>query len=390
MRVALSVIAKFHHFTLGRELLRHGVLDRIYSGYPWFKLKNEGVPRHKVDCWPVPHSLRMGLARSGLLSARMKPGFDDWAQRSFEAHVARSLPEGLDIFHGLGRYSLKPGQRIQTMGGRFILDVGSSHIDNQIAVNSMEHRDLGLPFHGPKSRTVERLKQEYEAADLITVPSDFVLQTFLDHGVARDKLAKVPYGVDISKFAPQPVADDGVFRVVFIGGLTLRKGIRYLVDGFNRAAIPGSELILIGSQSAETDAALRGLALDGVTMTGHLPQAELPTWLSRATVFVLPSIEDGVGMVLLQALACGCPVIASTNTGGTEYIRDGENGFVVPIRDPQAIADRLTQLADDPVLAQSMRTQALATAQQAGNAATYGDRMVETYAALLAGRAAAA
>ena len=384
MRVALCVISKFHHFELARQLMRHDALEKIYSGYPWWKLKNEGVPRSKVATWPWLHSSRMALARYKLLSRPVLQNLDDLTHRSFSAHVAKALPAGLDIFHGLGRYSLTAGIAAQKMGARFIVDVGSSHVQTHVDLVTSEAEALNCPVRKPHPNGIDRELKEYEVADLITVPSDFVLQSFLDRGVPREKIAKVPYGVDISRFSPRAVEDDGVFRVVFIGGLSLRKGIRYLIEGFNRAAIPNSELVLIGSMGAQTSHAVKGLNLDRVRMTGHLPQSELPTWLSRSKVFVLPSLEEGLAMVQLQALACGCPVIATTNTGGTEYIRHGENGFVVPIRDPDAIARHLIELADDPAKAKAMREAALKSAHQFGSATIYGDNMVRTYKALLA------
>jgi glycosyltransferase involved in cell wall biosynthesis len=77
-------------------------------------------------------------------------------------------------------------------------------------------------------------------------------------------------------------------------------------------------------------------------------------------VFVLPSIEDGFGMVIGEAMACGCPVIASVNTGASELISDAVDGFIVPIRSPELIADRLQMLADNPELRQRMGSAALA------------------------------
>ncbi len=96
--------------------------------------------------------------------------------------------------------------------------------------------------------------------------------------------------------------------------------------------------------------------------------------MSRSHVLVLPSIEEGLALVQAQALACGCPVICSTNTGGEDLFSDGVEGFIVPVRDPTALADRMQRLADDPALQETMREAALNRVQSIGGWTDYGDR----------------
>lgn len=389
MQVVLSTIARFHSFDLARQLLRHGVLARIFSGYPWWKLKGEGIPREMVDAWPWIVVPRMALARYGALRGAFHQAVDEISHTRFANHVAANLPD-CDIFHGLSRYSLAPGLVAQARGGRFILDVGSSHILTQTRLLENEMEATGIAIDMPHPRAVERELAEYAAADLITLPSRFAIDSFVAQGVPRAKLAKVPYGVDLTRFRPVAIAADGKFRVVFIGALSLRKGVRYLIEAFRRAAIPNSELVLIGSATPETTRLLAGRDMAGIAVTGHVPQPDLTQWLSRATVLVLPSIEDGYGLVLLQAMACGCPVIATTHSGGPDCVADGRNGFVVPAGDADALAAKLAWLAEHPADARAMRNAAISEAAQASNVARYGDAMVDVYHALLADGPAAA
>ena len=386
MRVVLSTISKFHTFDLARQLLRHGVLSRIYSGYPWWKLKDEHVPRSMVDTYPWFVVPRMALARYGLLRRGLHAAVDEISQTRFAGHVARTLPE-CDIFHGLSRYALAPGLEAQRRGHRFILDVGSSHILTQRKLLTAEADTLGIRIDMPHPRAVERELAEYEAADLITLPSGFTVTSFLEEGVPEHKLAKVPYGVDLSRFAPRDVESDGTFRVIFIGALSLGKGIHYLIEAFRKADIPNSELVLIGSHAPETPRLLAGAEGLNVVVTGHVPQPELAGWLSRSTIFVLPSIQEGLALVQLQAMACGCPVIGTTNSGSLDIVTEGENGFVVPIRAPDAIAEKLVWLYEHPDAARAMRKAAIIQAGSASNVARYGDDMVAVYRALLDGTA---
>ena len=96
--------------------------------------------------------------------------------------------------------------------------------------------------------------------------------------------------------------------------------------------------------------------------------------MSRSHALVLPSIEEGLALVQAQALACGCPVICSTATGGEDLFTDGVEGFIVPVRDPEALGGRMQLLADDPPLQTAMRVAALQRVQTIGGWTTYGDR----------------
>jgi glycosyltransferase involved in cell wall biosynthesis len=96
--------------------------------------------------------------------------------------------------------------------------------------------------------------------------------------------------------------------------------------------------------------------------------------MHASDVLVLPSIEDGFGLVMAEAMACGCAIISSTNTGGSDLYTDGVEGYIVPIRDPKALADRLQQLVEDRDLLARMRRAAKAKVAQIGGWSDYGDR----------------
>jgi glycosyltransferase involved in cell wall biosynthesis len=126
------------------------------------------------------------------------------------------------------------------------------------------------------------------------------------------------------------------------------------------------------------------LPLDNVERTGTVPKSDLPTYLSASHVLVLPSIEEGFGLVQGEAMACGCPVISTSSTGAANLFSDGVEGFIVPPRDPAAIADRLQRLADDRNLQQEMRTRSLERVRSLGGWNEYGDRWVSVLQKLCA------
>lgn len=378
MKTVLSTIGRFHFFSLARQLHQRGMLERIFTGYPRWKLRDEGIPDRLISTYPWLPTLRMGLPRFGLFPQWLERPLNNASHVMHDRHVAANMPE-CDIFHGLSRYNLAAGRAAKTRGARYICDVGSSHILTQDALLREEYDRMGVSFAGLDPRGMERELAEYDEADSITLPSGFAVRSFIDHGLPPGKIETIPYGVDVSRFHPVDVEDDGVFRVGFVGSLSVRKGVHYLAKAFALADIPNSELVLIGSPTPETERLLAPAGNLRVVRAGHVPQPLLKHWLSRFQVKVLPSIEDGFGVVLLQAQACGCPTIATVNSGGPDCIEDGVNGFLTPIRDPAAIAEKLVFLAENRDVQRRMGEAALAHARGAGSWDGYGARMAAHY-----------
>ncbi len=117
---------------------------------------------------------------------------------------------------------------------------------------------------------------------------------------------------------------------------------------------------------SEMRTVLPQLPQEGVTFAGTMPQSELKKWMSRSHVMVMPSLDEGMALVQGQALACGCPVIATTASGGADLLSDGVEGFIIPVRDPDALCDRMQRLAEDPALQQRMSEAALQRVRSLG------------------------
>jgi glycosyltransferase involved in cell wall biosynthesis len=192
----------------------------------------------------------------------------------------------------------------------------------------------------------ERLDAEIERADSILVGSDYVADTFVGQGISRAKIEVVPYGVDLGLFTPAAAAraPDGAFRIIYSGQLTQRKGLSYLLRGYARFRRPGSVLTLVGMPVGDV-----GAFAPFADLFEHVPHQPRPALAQRyrdSDVFVLPTLIEGMPLVVVEAMACGLPVIVTAN-GPAGIVRDGIDGFIVPERDEQAIADRLDRLHRD-------------------------------------------
>lgn len=321
-----------------------------------------------VSTFPVLHPALMLLSRFGVSVP------DVWSLRNqliFDRWVAGRVP-ACDVVVAISGCGLLTGTRVQRRGGRYVCDRGSSHIRYQDRILSEEYKRWGISQTACDPRVIEREDAEYAQSDAITVPSDFARRSFLEMGVPANKVFKIPYGVDLSRFAPVDEPSKDRFEVLFVGQVSFRKGIPYLLEAFERFSHPRKRLRIIGSVAGEIRPLLERHLPESVEILGALPQSDLPRIMSKSHVLVLPSIEEGLALVQGQAMACGCPIIASTNTGGSDLFTDGVEGFEIPIRSAAAITQKLNEIADQPHLQEQMRAAALDRVKSIGGWDSYG------------------
>jgi glycosyltransferase involved in cell wall biosynthesis len=389
MQIVQTVFGVFHHFELAREVERRGHLRRVYSTWPWARLKREGLARDKVETFPwlhVPEYMagRLPVDMTWLrdpLGYANAVAFDRWTERRLRRMVraggggsATGGGTKIDALIGISGSSLRAGALVQREGGVFICDRGSTHQRYQEELLAEEFGRWGV--QAPVSDPRDTLREEaiYAACDAITVPSSVAARSFAEMGVPPEKVHVIPYGVRLESFRPTAEPERGAFDVLFAGSVGLRKGVPYLLEAFAQVRHPRKRLRVVGAVQEDIRGVMGRLPMDGVEMIGSVPQAELAAMMSRSHALVLPSIEEGLALVQAQALACGCPVICSTNTGGEDLLSDGVEGFIVPIRDPGAVAERMQRLADDPELQGRMRAAALERVRLIGGWREYGDR----------------
>jgi alpha-maltose-1-phosphate synthase len=379
LRVVQAVCGTFHHFDLARELLSLGCLERIYSTFNRGRLRREKVPDEFVSVFPVLHPAIMLLGRYNVqLPRKLNWQLDLINKVAFDHWVAAHIP-ACDVFVGISSCGLQTGKTVQQRGGKYVCDRGSAHIRVQDRILREEFARWGNGDIACDSKMIEREEREYAQADAITVPSDFARRSFIDMGIATEKVYTIPYGVSLERFQPVASPPPESFEVLFAGGVTFQKGIPYLLEAFRRFRHPRKRLRIVGSVSAEIRPHLARYLPEGAEVIGAVPQIQLKEIMSTSHVLVMPSVQEGLALVQGQAMACGCVLISTTNTGGRDLFTHGVEGFEVPIRSPEAIAEKLELLAGSPELLERMRLAALARVQSLGGWRDYGRR----YAALL-------
>ena len=254
-----------------------------------------------------------------------------------------------------------------------IVERGSAHIEWQWRELTEEGRRTGLFVERPHPKTVEQEIAEYEAADFIAIPSAFAARTFVNCGVPAHKLLINPYGVDLRLFDRRdddrsvPITKE--LRILHVGRVSAQKGAHYLVDAAGR--LRNTRLTFVGAVDPGMHDVVRK---SNVRVVGAVPGSVLPEYYRDSDVFCLLSIQDGLALVVAQAMAMGLPVIATPNTGAEELIDDGETGFIVPARDPGAVASRLRELAQNPELRKRIGQRARARVASGFGWAHYGAR----------------
>ena len=383
MKVAVSVMGRFHAFDLAGQLERRGLLHQLVTSYPAFFAGRWGVPRARVSSVLSSELLQRAWVRMpAALRARFDPG------AAFLAHYARSaarrLRPGADLLVAWSASALPALRRARSLGMATVVERGSTHIAWQTDALTAEYARHGLRPRVAPPEVVARELAEYAEADAIAVPSGFAKRTFVERGVPEERVLQLPYGVSLASFAPPAHPEEDVFRVIHCGRVDLRKGAHLLLEAFAGLDLPRAELWFVGPVASEMERFARRYASARVVFQGPKPQGELAAWYGRCSVFCLASLEEGLAMVIPQAMACGLPVVATPNTGAEELVREGVEGFLVPARDVGALRERLVALHRDPERRRAMGRAARARVESGFGWDDYGDRVVAAYRARLA------
>jgi glycosyltransferase involved in cell wall biosynthesis len=382
MKVTVSVGGRFHAFYLAAELEKRHYLQRLITSYPRYLASRFGVPKSAIRSVVIKEILERGWRRlPSPIRRRINPQY--FVSILFDRLATRYV-ESSDIFVGWSTFALASLKKARNLGAVTILDRGSSHMLHQEKILLEEYERWGVriePFMVPHPKIVKRELEEYAAADYIAVPSLYVKRTFLEQGVPESKIIHVPYGVNLDAFH-QARKEDGVFRVIFVGGMTLRKGVHYLLKAFYELKLQNAELLFVGAMNKEIVPFFKKYE-GSFRHLGHVPQNELYKQYSQGSVFALPSIEEGLAMVQPQAMACGLPVICTTNTGGEDIVRNGIDGFVIPIRDVEALKEKILWMYEHPEERKRMGESAKARVNSGFTWKDYGDKMIAEFQRVL-------
>ncbi|MBI2061781.1 MAG: glycosyltransferase family 4 protein [Nitrospirae bacterium] len=393
MKILLAASSKFHAFHLASQLDRRGhlglFLTSFYSrasGILWKWVRRvdaEAITPSRVRIMPWVEATR-GLDRLPRAAKRaLGMDYTDYWYHPrhflFDLWVSRFVDRTYDLVVGWAEHSLFTMRKAHRLGIPFVLYSGTAHNGYRWPLLTEEFAKWGLDHKLPPQVLARSLK-EYDAAKHLSVVSSYAERTFSERGFAANAIIRVVPGVDATRFRSHPKSDS-VFRMIYAGLMRAGKGIPYLLEAWRKIRPKSAELWLIGSVYDEMRPVLERYR-NHFIYKPRVPQAELPGLLSQADVFALPTLDEGFAAVQLQAMSCGLPLLTTTNSGGEDVVCEGREGFVVPIRDSDALAEKIDWFATHPDETRRMgRSAARAAAGFTWD--RYGDRIVASYGALI-------
>lgn len=346
MRAILSSRAVWHTYHQASALVKAGYLRKFITGRRR-KTRESVIPTNLICNITLPDYLGYAAAkvmpkRRPILNYKMDSLFD---------LLATKRVEQCDIFHSYNGFALRSMQRAKQYGAICIVESGA-HPEEYENIYAEEYAKFGIPWQAIPHQYIDRSKHEFEKADYIFVASKFACDSFVRRGFDENKIRTVPLGYDPGVFSPKSVnKDESVFRILYVGRIGLRKGVHYLIEAFRKLGIKRAQLELVGPIEEDFKMFIHKCPKNCV-FRGKVPQAELVDYYNRASVFALPSLAEGSAMVVYEAMACGLPAIVTMNAGA--IVRDKKDGFVIPIRDPEAIREKLLFLYEHPAEREQM------------------------------------
>lgn len=353
-----------HAPRLASELHRRGLLTEFWSCLatgddaawlhllpPGFRTKLggricRGLPAGKVKSRPLLEIRCLARMRSG------HRGEDVFHQRNeaFQRSVAGKALRKSGAVVGFDTSSWILAERARAAGIPFILEQTVAHpLHKQRMMEEAARRfPAWAEREGPRPEhllAAERL--EHERACRIVVGSSYCRNTLIEQGVDEAKIMVNPYGVERSdvRFAARGDDEDRPLRFLFLGFLSLRKGLPLLLEAWEKAGLRDAELVLAGGIRQEHRRFLP--QSKSVRYAGFVPRDILPVFLPQHDVNVLPSYSEGFAISLIESMEAGMPILATCHTGAPDMVTPGKEGFILPVGDLDALVEKLRWFSDN-------------------------------------------
>ncbi|HEV3244165.1 MAG TPA: glycosyltransferase family 4 protein [Chthoniobacterales bacterium] len=319
--------------------------------------------RTRTRTIPQREMIRLFAGAVGITSKHETGAFSiDAVIRELDRKVAERLreigpPEVLDSVYAYEDGALKTFRAARDRGFKRIYDLPIAYwqTSRPLLREEAERYPDWEPTLGATRDSDEKLSrktQELELAQLVVCPSKFVLESLPPEVRAQKQCLIAPFGSPDVDLRNDATRSSGRLRVLFAGALTQRKGLADLFAAMKLVSSKQIELVVMGSL-------LRPLSWYRERFADFVyeqprPHGEVLRLMQSCDVFILPSIVEGRALVQQEAMACGLPVIATKNAGADDLIVDGEAGFLIPIRSPEAIAEKLSWCAANRSLVDGM------------------------------------
>lgn len=328
----ITVMSKYLPITIRRK-----ISNRIIKNIPKNKLKtqflNEGMALYQ---------LYRGLDKESVFFERNK---------NFQEQIPEKVIIESDVVIGFDTSSWILAQRCKNLGKPFILDVSIAHPRSKQKIFEKILRDFpewqfSLPTK--KDELIQLEELEFELAEKIVVASSFTQNTLIENGISASKISINPYGVDTDSFHSEPTLEKSPSKInfIFVGLVDARKGVPLLLNAWNDLSLENAELHFVGPIDEKAREMIE--LSKNVKIWGKVPFRDLPRIFRNQNVSIFPSYFEGFGLVILEAMASGLPVITTSATCGPDIIEEGKEGFLLFPGDYVALIEAIRFFAENP------------------------------------------
>ena len=347
-KVTLVVPGKFHAFYLAKGLQKRKVLKSIITSYPRFLVIKDNIEKKFIKSIFTKEIIERIFLKLNLNKLLTK--FYFYINLMFEYISSLKIHyKEIDIIVCWSGIAERSFIKAKNKNKKIIkiLERGSSHISYQNKILLEEYKRLGIKRNSIDQKIINKEIREYNLADYIFVPSLFSKNTFIENGIDEKKLIKVPYGVDLEEFFKLDYKIKN-FTIISTGQISIRKGSIYLLKAFQELNLKNSKLVMVGNIESGFKKHIEKYLLNpNIIFKSHVKQKNLNELYNKSSLFVSSSLEEGLAMVQVQAMACGLPIICTTNSGGAEIVDEGINGFVCPIRNINYLKNKIKYFYDN-------------------------------------------
>ena len=321
----------------------------------------EGIDENFIEQFPFFDILRESFDR--LFKGYKRELSNYLVNRIHDCYVSKRIERiKPDIILGYETSSLRSFRKAKENGKISILDLVSAPYWFQRKIWSICKFD---PYDESNwlSDQIGRVKQEeIDTADYIFIPSEYVKSILLKADIPERKILKIPFGASSVFFKPKAdYRKNSTFRILYVGSMTKGKGINYMLQALKELALDNVELILIGPM-ADGKAVLKQYQ-GSYKYIPFLHHEDLSKHYQEADIFVFPSLLEGFAQVVIEAMACGTPVIVTQNSGSSDAVRDGTDGFIVPIMDVESLKGKILYFYENREKIKEMGKNAASAAQ---------------------------
>jgi glycosyltransferase involved in cell wall biosynthesis len=343
MKINIVVGGTFHAPILARNLIRLGHDVKIYTSTPKFKFKDKALLKNIVFV-PMMFQIFRKLINKPIWS-----GFKYFDSVVFDWVVSKIMRD-CDVVYGFAGNSYFSGVSVKQRGGKYILDRACPHVNYQNDLLIEESKEIRVKFYSLGNRALNRSKLEYREANRIIVPSKYTYETFLGRGVDLDKIDIIPLDANASVPQKIPKKTNTGFTVGVVGGGLLRKGYIYIFRAWDGLCIDGGKLLIKGNKSELIQSKeIQNIIKRNKNIEFVDYVEDINDFYKECDIFCLPSIDDGFGMVVFEAMANALPVIVTKNVGASTFVVHGENGYIVNIRSSDELKKGILSLYKDKI-----------------------------------------